>query len=78
MAGTPIIIVPAAPSSIINMYNVKRFLEDGVYEETSVAKVRAGGVKPAKVTVVAKQPDGSKIRFNVIDSINLLSDPRQW
>ena len=39
--GPPIIIVPAAPSSIINMYNVKEFLQSGHF--ISVSDVKASG-----------------------------------
>lgn len=78
MTGTPIIVVPAAPSSIINMFNVKRFLEDGVFVDTAKAKAAARGVKPTKVSVTTKMKGGRQIKFNVIDNVAMLADPRQW
>lgn len=78
VTGTPIIIVPAAPSSIINMFNVKRFLEDGVYVDTTTAKAASNGTKPSKVRVTGKTKDGTKVAFNVIDNVALLGDERQW
>ena len=78
VTGTPIIIVPAAPSSIINMFNVKRFLEDGVHVDTATAKAASNGTKPSKVQVIGKTKDGKKLKFNVIDNVALLGDERQW
>ena len=76
--GTPIIIVPAAPSSIINLYNVKQFLEEGTYVDTATAKAAMRGVKPTKVTIKTRKKDGSYLRFHVIDNVSILGDKRQW
>ncbi|CAA6658534.1 unnamed protein product [Spirodela intermedia] len=51
--GVPIILVPSAFQTLITIYNVKEFLEDGVFVPTDV-KVRGGMAKPECVTVQKK------------------------
>lgn len=52
--GVPIILVPSATQTLITIYNVKEFLEDGVFISTD-AKVKMGkGPKPDCVTVQKK------------------------
>ncbi|XP_050218776.1 protein CDC73 homolog [Mercurialis annua] len=51
--GVPIILVPSAFQTLITIYNVKEFLEDGVYVPTDV-KVKMKGAKPDCVTVQKK------------------------
>ncbi|XXG65264.1 hypothetical protein AAC387_Pa05g3013 [Persea americana] len=51
--GVPIILVPSAFQTLITIYNVKEFLEDGIFVPTDV-KVKAGAVKPDCVTVQKK------------------------
>ncbi|KAL8047972.1 hypothetical protein ABFX02_07G033300 [Erythranthe guttata] len=52
--GVPIILVPSAFSTLITIYNVKDFLEDGVYIPTDVKLKQAKGGKPDCVTVQKK------------------------
>ena len=51
--GVPIILVPSASQTLITIYNVKEFLEDGVFVAPEV-KVRGGMAKPECVTVQKK------------------------
>ncbi|XP_078430917.1 PLANT HOMOLOGOUS TO PARAFIBROMIN [Wolffia australiana] len=51
--GVPIILVPSAFQTLITIYNVKEFLEDGVFVPSEV-KVRGGMAKPECVTVQKK------------------------
>lgn len=52
--GVPIILVPSAFSTLITIYNVKEFLEDGVFIPTDVKLKQVKGVKPDCVTVQKK------------------------
>ncbi|XP_031091547.1 protein CDC73 homolog [Ipomoea triloba] len=52
--GVPIILVPSAFSTLITIYNVKEFLEDGVYIPTDVKLKQMNGQKPECVTVQKK------------------------
>ena len=39
--------MPAVPSAMVNMYNVRSFLEDGVYKTTEQCKVGPEGRRRA-------------------------------
>lgn len=52
--GVPIILVPSAFSTLITIYNVKEFLEDGVFIPTDVKVKQVKGGKPDCVTVQKK------------------------
>ncbi|CAN0857010.1 Protein CDC73 homolog [Linum grandiflorum] len=52
--GVPIILVPSAFQTLITMYNVKDFLEDGVYVPADVKLKQMKGAKPECVTVHKK------------------------
>lgn len=52
--GVPIILVPSAFQTLITIYNVKEFLEDGVYIPTDVKVKQMKGPKPDCVTVQKK------------------------
>lgn len=54
--GVPIILVPSAFQTLITIYNVKEFLEDGVFVPTDakVKQLRPGSTKPDCVTVQKK------------------------
>uniref|UniRef100_A0A0D6R9S5 PHP n=1 Tax=Araucaria cunninghamii TaxID=56994 RepID=A0A0D6R9S5_ARACU len=51
--GVPIIIVPPAFNTLLNIYNAKEFLEDGVYYPPDV-KAKEMGSKPECVTIQKK------------------------
>ncbi|KAJ6430080.1 hypothetical protein OIU84_021480 [Salix udensis] len=52
--GVPIILVPSAFQTLITIYNVKEFLEDGIYIPTDVKVKQMKGPKPECVTVQKK------------------------
>lgn len=52
--GVPIILVPSASQTLITIYNVKEFLEDGVFVPTDVKMKQMKGAKPECVTVLKK------------------------
>ncbi|KAK7308867.1 hypothetical protein RJT34_05169 [Clitoria ternatea] len=52
--GVPIILVPSAFQTLITIYNVKEFLEDGVYIPTDVKVKQMKGGRPDCVTVQKK------------------------
>ncbi|KAK4266323.1 hypothetical protein QN277_027265 [Acacia crassicarpa] len=52
--GVPIILVPSAFQTLIAIYNVKEFLEDGVYIPTDVKVKQMKGARPDCVTVQKK------------------------
>ena len=55
----PIIIVSPSSSALITMYNVKRFLEEGVFETSEQARIEAGTRANDIVTVNHKRQGGS-------------------
>ncbi|KAJ1384379.1 Paf1 complex subunit Cdc73, N-terminal domain [Sesbania bispinosa] len=52
--GVPIILVPSAFQTLITIYNVKEFLEDGIYIPTDVKVKQMKGARPDCVTVQKK------------------------
>ncbi|KAJ6846581.1 protein CDC73-like protein [Iris pallida] len=54
--GVPIILVPSASQTLITIYNVKEFLEDGVFvpSEAKMKMMKPGSAKPDCVTVQKK------------------------
>ncbi|XP_030543393.1 protein CDC73 homolog [Rhodamnia argentea] len=52
--GVPIILVPSAFQTLITIYNVKEFLEDGVFIPTDVKAKQMKGLKPDCITVQKK------------------------
>ncbi len=74
--GVPIIVVPAALSAPINLYNVKNFLEKGIYVHTSDAR-KLMPRKPEFVVVEKEIPGHGFIRFKVVDSVKKFQ-PQHW
>eukprot|EP00730_Choanoeca_flexa_P006859 TRINITY_DN12238_c0_g1_i1.p1 TRINITY_DN12238_c0_g1~~TRINITY_DN12238_c0_g1_i1.p1 ORF type:complete len:437 (+),score=109.81 TRINITY_DN12238_c0_g1_i1:61-1311(+) len=67
---TPIIVVPAGTQSLITMYNVKDFLEKGVYTDYATLTA-AGRPKPLSVVVSRKREDHT-VPYRVVDNPSLL------
>ena len=65
--GTPIIIVPAAVSSMINMFNAKALLIDGAFVRPEDARAAAGGEKQTKITLRRTDSRGAASQYYVID-----------
>lgn len=75
--GVPIILVPSAFQTLLNMYNVKEFLEDGVYHAPD-AKVKEMPKKPECITIQRKSGrDRAGFTFEVRDKPSALS-PNDW
>ncbi|KAI8979200.1 RNA pol II accessory factor, Cdc73 family-domain-containing protein [Mycotypha africana] len=65
----PIIIVPAAPTAKLNLYNIKQFLEDQKFVDSQ--KLRQEGLKkPERVIVERKKLNGQTVPYHVVDSVN--------
>eukprot|EP00898_Chlorokybus_atmophyticus_P004401 jgi/Chlat1/4962/Chrsp32S04946 len=74
--GPPIIIVPAGYSSLMNMYNIKKFLEEGEFETWNQAKDR--GVKKESLVMVLRKMERSKpVPYHIIDNTTKL-EKKDW
>ncbi|KAJ1943308.1 accessory factor associated with RNA polymerase II [Linderina macrospora] len=69
----PIIVVPAATTAMINMYNIKDLLQDHKFVE-SREFMEKGGPKPRELHVDHTLSDGSSTRFRVVDSVQDFTD----
>ena len=70
--GVPIILVPSAFQTLITIYNVKEFLEDGVYIPTDVKVKQMKGARPECVTV---QKKFSRDRDRVVTAYEVRDKP---
>ncbi|GMI64232.1 PLANT HOMOLOGOUS TO PARAFIBROMIN [Hibiscus trionum] len=70
--GVPIILVPSAFQTLITIYNVKEFLEDGVFVPTDVKVKQMKGVRPECVTV---QKKFSRDRDRVVTAYEVRDKP---
>ncbi|KAK4718597.1 hypothetical protein R3W88_016935 [Solanum pinnatisectum] len=76
--GVPIILVPSAFSTLITIYNVKDFLEDGVFIPTDVKLKQMKGSKPDCITVQKKfSRDRVVTAYEVRDKPSALK-PEDW
>lgn len=76
--GVPIILVPSAFQTLITIYNVKEFLEDGVYIPTDVKVKQMKGARPDCVTVQKKlSRDRVVTAYEVRDKPSALK-PEDW
>lgn len=76
--GVPIILVPSAFQTLITIYNVKEFLEDGVFIPTDVKVKQMKGPKPECVTVQKKfSRDRVVAAYEVRDKPSALK-PEDW
>ena len=75
--GNPIIIVPAAPTASLTLYNVGKLLMENVYETSTEAKAR-GVEKESSLTIEHHFPSINKsLKFQIIDNASRLS-PDDW
>ncbi|GLT99618.1 hypothetical protein SLE2022_170450 [Rubroshorea leprosula] len=76
--GVPIILVPSAFQTLITIYNVKEFLEDGVFVPTDVKVKQMKGARPECVTVQKKfSRDRVVTAYEVRDKPSALK-PEDW
>ncbi|KAJ9115766.1 hypothetical protein QFC24_006874 [Naganishia onofrii] len=86
-----ILLLSSSPTALITMWNVKRFLEDGVFEKSEQAKARqqAEGNRHLEDVIVIYRttltPDGTerKIKYYAIESVDVLmkltgGGPEAW
>ena len=73
-AQDPIILLSNSPTSLINMFNVRALLQDGVFIPPEEAREQAGGIPELVVTIQARSPEapnrpqGRSRRVLVVDS----------
>eukprot|EP01033_Poteriospumella_lacustris_P005502 gene5502-3921_t len=72
----PIIVVPSALTSVINMFNAKKFLEEGTYVKPEAAIEMGAAAK--KVDVVVRRMGGQRVQlYKLIDDPTNLP-PEEW
>ncbi|KAJ2080558.1 accessory factor associated with RNA polymerase II [Coemansia sp. RSA 988] len=65
----PTIVMPAATTAMMNMYNIKALLQDHEFVE-SRSVMEKGGLKPREIFVEHVMPStGQTLRFRVVDSV---------
>ncbi|KAF9192564.1 accessory factor associated with RNA polymerase II [Haplosporangium sp. Z 767] len=74
----PIIIIPAAVTSMLTMYNIKQFLEDQIYVDGQEIR-NQGTAKPNRLVIERKQKPNETHRtpYHVIDSADHMR-PEDW
>jgi len=75
-SGPPIIIVPSAVTSLITMYNVKEFLEEGKFI-TATEKKQQTPTKPTHLEIKKRLGVNLPVPFHVIDCTTKLT-PHDW
>jgi parafibromin len=70
-ARIPIIIVPAAATSLISLLNVKKFLENEQFMTNQEAKDQ-GMKKETMITVIRKKGKSDSVPYHVVDSVTKL------
>lgn len=73
----PIIVLSNSPTSLINMFNVKSFLEEGTFVPPEEARLKAGGMAESIVIVnhrlSSQGPEAKARRFLVVDNVEALA-----
>ena len=73
---TPIIIIPAAPKSLITMFNAKEILQDLKYVSTE--DKRAGGAKKENDVLIQRRKEGGlTVPYRVLDNAGRLNNA-EW
>lgn len=75
VSRTPIIIIPAATTSLITMYNAKEILQDLRYLSTDEKKSQ--GIKRENEVLVQRRKEGVTVPYRVIDNPLKLA-PDDW
>jgi len=78
VSRTPIIIIPAATTSLITLYNAKDLLQDFKYFSTSQKK--AAGVRRDNEVLIQRRKDNgaATVPYRVIDNISKLQTHEEW
>ncbi|QRW26836.1 Cdc73 family RNA polymerase II accessory factor [Rhizoctonia solani] len=74
----PIIVIPSSPTSLITMYNVKKFLDEASFEPSEAAKsrmIREGNLKVEDVIAIVRRRTESEqpVKYYIVDSVEALS-----
>ncbi|KAB5595192.1 Cell division control protein 73 [Ceratobasidium theobromae] len=74
----PIIVIPSSPTSLITMYNVKKFLEEATFEPSEAAKARSlreGNLKAEDVIAIVRRraETEQQVKYYIVDSVEALS-----
>jgi parafibromin len=78
VSRTPIIIISAAPKSLITMYNAKEILQDLRYISTEEMKAKTGGMKRENELLIQRRKEGGlTVPYRVIDNPSKLT-PADW
>ena len=73
----PVIIVPGMlVSGNISLANVKRFLEDGLYEEQGSAATMESALQPSHMVTVKRRIGNRTVTFDVYDSVTNFTESR--
>ncbi len=71
--ASPIIIVPGGFTALINLFNVKDFLQDGLY---NTQKKPTGFKKENMITIERKRPNGT-VQYQIVDNTAKFT-PQDW
>lgn len=63
----PIMIVPAAPTAMLTLFNIKQFLEGQEFVDSQVMRDQ-GMKKPERVTIERRKANGQVVPYHVVDS----------
>ena len=75
---TPIIIISAAPKSLITMYNAKEVLQDLRFVSSEEMKAKTGNMKRENELLIQRRKEGGlTVPYRVIDNPGKLS-PQDW
>ncbi|GBG31452.1 Cell division control protein 73 [Hondaea fermentalgiana] len=74
--GCPIIVVPAAPTAPINLYNVRDFLLEGKFVHAAEAK-RRDPTRKSEIYLEKKLGEHGFVRFKIVDSVKRFQD-QHW
>jgi len=76
VSRTPIIIIPAAPKSLVTMFNAKEILQDLKYVSTE--EKRAGGAKRENDVLIQRRKEGGlTVPYRVLDNPGRLTNA-EW
>lgn len=74
-ANVPIIIVPAALTSLITMYNAKQLLSQGGFESSTTVQNR-GGAKPKQLEFerASGRDIKTNVRYQIVDDVKMINN----
>lgn len=59
-AQDPIVVLSSSPTSLLNMFNIKQFLEEGIFVPPEEARQRARGVADLVVSITSRGGNGTQ------------------